>query len=364
MSGITAPYGRLGTQAGGDPRVTELLKRSVDGQYGAMSLFEATLASLKSRELVLWTAPVAELTFLNVQWLSLVAWEQATAFLDALVLTDSEFSDSSNRQTDQLCDSAAALSVRAIGMQTEISQGRRPGNTKLTPYLATPGNAANVTAVWSAIEAVYDRVTADLTTVKQAGIPPRMQKVYRQLWDSFEPKAKVFAYLQSQWRATADAQNRIQLVRQAVPLAEVFFGVGQQLWTPYLAGPAYVNIIRNQPLFAQLNLPFDPWILTDPAQVDQRVTDQQSCRQLIDFWSTVANPLAVKPLQEQINEALDAGQLTVQTARTFKIAPWHPHYAVNQDVVIGSQSIPAGKTFTFYPRTVEGKRILEIRVAG
>jgi len=364
MSGTTAPYGRLGAQAGGDPRVAELLRRSVDGQYRAMSMFEATIASIKSRGLVLWTASIAELTFLNIQWLSLVAWEQATVFLDALVLLSDDFSGSAYQQADQLCDTAAAISVRAINTQATISQGKRPGNTKLTNYTPPSGNTGHVTATWAAIEAVYHRVVADLEAVKQAGIPPRMHKVYQLLLDSFEPKSQTFAYLQSQWRATSAAENRVQLLRQAQPLVQVFFTVGQQLWTPYLAGPAYIDIIRNQPLFAKLNLPFDPWILTDPAQADRRVTDQQSCRQLIDFWSTVADPASVQPLQEQINEALEAEQLTIQENRTFKIAPWHPHYAVNQEVVIGSQSIPTGKTFTFYPRTVEGKRILEIRVAG
>jgi hypothetical protein len=362
MSVAPACYGRRGPQASGNHQVAELLERTVDGQHRATVAFLATLESLKAQGLVPWTGPVGHLTLLVNQWITMLAWERATVFLDAAIAMDPSLSDNAYRLIDGVCDEAATLSLHSIQMQAEVAQGRRPGNASIAPLPSIPGGPSSAPMLWASLEAVYSRVRADLNLIAQLGVPSRLGKVQRILLESYLPKAQQFDYLASQWRKTTDVGNQVQIVRQAIPLAQHLYTVGQQIWAPYLAGPAYIGIARTMPLFAGLNLPFDPWILTDPAEVDKRVVDRASCEQLIAFWKTVASPSAAMALHEDIATALAAESITILPGKALKIAPWQPQYHVLYTVSINQQELQAGAIFRVYPRAVSGKRSLEIQV--
>lgn len=363
MSVAVAFYGRLGPQAGGNQRVAELLRRTVDGQHRASVAFKATLDSIKAQGLVPWTGSIGELTLLLNQWITLLAWERVTVLFDAAVTIDPDLGDAIYRQADRVCGEATDLSMQSIRMHTEAAQGKRPGNASLASLSLVPGNASNTPMVWVALEAVYTRVRADLHEVQTLGVPPRMGKVYQALLADYQPVAEQFEYLLSQWHGTSTAENRVQLVRQAIPLAQQLYTIGQQVWAPYLAGPVYIDIVRSMPLFAKLGLPFDPWVLTAPTEVATRVTDRTCCQQLIEFWQTVADPLAAKALQDSISEAI-ASESVVIEAKVYQIAPWAPQYRVVYAVTIDQQQLEPGMLFMVHPKTVGGKRVLEIRVAG
>jgi len=363
MSVAIACFGHAGPQAGGDPRVAELLQRTVAGQYQAKVAFDATLAAIKTQGRVPWDAPVSLLTLMNTQWRVLVQWEQATVYLDASVQGGS-LSDEAYRQCDTLCDRATELSVKAVAMQTDVSQGKRPGNTQATQLPSLVGTATTIQGAWATLATVYDRVSADLYRVESMGVPPHLGRLHQQVRKAFESSAQTFRFLLTQWLASGSAENQVQLVRQALPLTQQFYLVGQQLWTPYLLGPVYIEALRSQSLFGSFNLGFDPWILTDPDQARARVTNAESCNQLIAFWQSLADPASAKALQDEINEAIRAGQLTVHPGKTFKIAPWHPHYAVKSPVTIALQDFAVGDLLALLPHGAAGGRVLEVRPTG
>lgn len=364
MLDLVACYGRKRPQASGDPRVAELLSRSVDGQYKAMASFDSTLAGIVTRGLVPWNATITELTLLNYQWLARLAWERATVFLDAFV-TGGVLDDIAYKQVDLLCDQASRATIKMIALQVEITQGRQPGLKLPGDLPNVPVTAANVHAVWSSFETVFSRLEADLDQLARLGVPPRMHKVHHQVIDAFQPKEHVFRYLRKQWYGTTDMNNRRQYVRDALPLAQHFFLLGQQLWTPYMLGPTYTNIIRSTALFDRLGLGFDPWLMSDPAQVDSRVTDAASCRELAKFWESVSDPASAKALQDQIDLMTSGGLASIHQGKTYKMAPWHPQYEVHAVLTVGHLSLEAGDLFAIYPRgTHGGKRLLELRRTG
>ncbi len=360
MSAAIAHYGRLGPKAEGNAQVAELLSRTVTGQHHATVAFKATLAALTAQGSAPWTGATGDLTLILKQWITLLSWERATVVADAAIAVEPALSNANFRQVEKACEEAAVLGMQSINLRAEVSQGKRPGNALLASLTLLPGSALNAPQVWASLEAVYTRVRADLALLVSLGIPPRMARVHRTLLDAYRPLASQFDYLISQWRGTSTTEVRAQLVQQATPLAQQLYTIGQQVWAPYLAGSVFIDIVRGMPLFEKLGLPFDPWILTTPEDVENRAADRISCQQLVEFWKTVGDPLAAKALQDSIAEALASESIVIESS-AFKIAPWPPRYRVIHGVSVGGHQLEVGANFTLHPRMVEGKRVMEIR---
>jgi hypothetical protein len=82
MSGFAPMYGHYGPDAGGDPQVAELLKRTIDSQYNTARTFAATIDRLHGMGATPWTAAVPTMALTHAQWLATMLWQAATCYLD------------------------------------------------------------------------------------------------------------------------------------------------------------------------------------------------------------------------------------------------------------------------------------------
>jgi hypothetical protein len=251
-----------------------------------------------------------------------------------------------------------------------MEQGKKPGMLRQADALPTISvSEANCDAVWAAYEAIYRRVRADLFRLTQIGVPGAMQKVHTLLTASFQPKEKVFVYVQRQWYAAMTYENKVQIVRDVLPVVQHLYAVGQQIWTPYLLGREYTDIVRTQTqstaILGPLNLGFDPWILTDPDLIQQKVSVSATCQELAKFWQSVGTPSAAKALQDEITTAVHMGQAALVKGKGFKIAPWMPQYSASVEVTISGQTFQPGDLFSVYPQGgADGKRVIAVRKTG
>lgn len=367
MSGLTPLYGREGQTAGGDPKVAELLKRTVTGQYQATTAFDALATSLTTDGKTPWTAPVPTMSITHSRWLSAMLWQAATSYLDGVVndfINESELPLDAYKECDSLCDQATAMTRRAIQLQSEMDQGTRPTNVTYEPTPYLHGEGIGYAGAWRAFEALYLQVRADLMIIEGLELPRQMKPVLQEMRKIFKPKVDVFEYLQSNWSSAISRDNRVEIVREARPLAEALFKLGQAIWAPYLIGPVYAEALRYKPTLEDLGIS-DPWALTDPKQKEVHSPSKDSQEELKKFWESLAEPAAVLVLQQQLQEAIQQRRIRRRTGRGYPTVPWPSQYLVRSPLTFGTRSFNTGDLIALYSSTDESGRItVEVRKTG
>lgn len=364
MLGNVSCYGRMGSQITGAPHVTELVQRTTEGLAEASKAFGSTYDRLIQQGVHPWSAPAADLTLLHTQRLVQHSWESATAFLDAIVTTSLSVDDLSSeeyRVCDVLCDEAVSHGLAAVKMQATVAQGTRPPNARIIGLKQTGVNGLNYAGSWFVVVALVEGVMSDLMLLEQ-GLPAQMQRLHASLVERIKPQLDLFCYLHAQWSSATSVSNRQQIVRDVIPLADPFYRLLQQLWAPYLLGAAYVGPLKSAEILGPLNLGIDPWLITDPTLSANLAANQESCRQLAEFWKTVADPRQVIAVQTELTEAVRAGALSILGGQSVKIAPWFPQYRVVRPVSINGKDLNPGQKVTLHPRGSSGKRVIDIRV--
>jgi hypothetical protein len=368
MSGFAPMYGRQGPDAGGDPQVAELLRRTIDGQFKTTETLVATIRNIQANGKTPWTMPVPTMAITHAQWLAAMLWQAATSYLDNVVLTYDavgELPREVYKECDSLCDLAGSMTMRAIEVQSQLDQGSKPLNASLVSRPDLRLNGTGYTGAWGVFEAIYLQVVSDFRLIERLGISKSMSDVYQSAKSALQPKADVFAYLQSSWASTLSEDNRKQLIRDALPVISELFAIGQQLWAPYLLGQVYVTALRYKPTLDDLELGFDPWCLTDPTKRKQLSADKTQQEELTAFWENVADPAAAYQLSEQIRAAHLSRRLRYRTGRGYNILPWPAQYLVRIPLQLGNRHFGAGDLIALYPsQNDEGKTIVEVRKSG
>lgn len=366
MLGFAPLYSRNGQHADGDPQVAELLKRTVDNQYQATCVVDMLVAQMRSGGTTPWTAPIPSMAILHTRWLSAILWQAATAYLDGVVecyASNGVIPPETYSECDSLCDAAAAMTLRAIQLQSEMDHGVRPTNAELVPFLSLATNGPGYAGVWRACEAVFLQVRADIRVIEAFGTPPQMRTVQQVLKAAYQPKADMFAYLQNNWNSTTSRDNRIEVVQTALPIAQELFSIGQQLWAPYLIGQVYAEALRYKPTLAELGIT-DPWVLTDATQKQARQNDRASKDELTEFWESLADPSVASRLHEQLLNALQTGKIR-KTGRSYPTVPWQEQYLVRYPITFGTRDFKCGDLIGFYVSDDgTGKQTVEIRRTG
>lgn len=80
MSGIASLYGYNGQKADGDPQVAELLQRTTDDQYQAMTAFMGIVDQAETNHP--WLADISTMAVAHGKWLASMLWQMATSYLE------------------------------------------------------------------------------------------------------------------------------------------------------------------------------------------------------------------------------------------------------------------------------------------
>lgn len=368
MSGIAQVYGREGLTTIGDPHVAELLTRTVEGQTQAIDAFDAQIQSLSTANSTIWELPISALTLLHSHWLAAMLWQMSTCFLDGVVetyQTDETIPEKAYAQGDALCDYADEAMLRSVQANAESSMGTRPLNAQLVDFPDLKLRLEDFAGVWCACRCVIEQVQDDLKVIEHYGIPSRMQALHQEVVKQLQPQLMVFEQLNKSWEATTTSNNSVQVLKKAVPIAKLVFAIGQKLWAPYLLGNVYKEALTRQPTLNELELGFDPWLLTDPLQKEIKQKSNESLKQLTDFWTNVANPAAAVQLSNQLEEALRTDRIRRRYGRGYGNIPWQSQFQVRFPVQIGEKTFKPGQLIAFYPSDDgTGKLQLEMKGTG
>lgn len=368
MSGVALVFGRIGPDIVDDPHVVELLQRTVEGQYQATSVFDKEVELLVAHNKPVWTQPISSLTLLHSQWLAAMLWQMATSFLDGVVKMYAEnaaIPENTYQQGDALCDLADAASLRSVEAQTASQLGSRPLNATLADFPDLKLRQDDFVGSWDLCCTIIEQVADDLACIESCGIPPQMQSLHQSINQRLQPQLEVFRHLRQSWATTTTTNNQLQLLKKIVPIAELAFNIGQQLWAPYLLGTAYKEALTRQPTLNELELEVDPWLLTDPLQKKVRQKSNENLKQLTDFWTNVANPAAAAQLSAQVNDALQKDRIRRRTGNGYNQVPWQSQFLVRFPVKIGERTFTPGQLIAFYPSDDgSGKLQLEMKGTG
>ncbi len=368
MSGIAQVYGREGLITIGDPHVAELLTRTVEGQTQAIDAFDAQIQGLSTANSTIWELPISALTLLHSHWLAAMLWQMSTCFLDGAVetyQTDEAMPKKAYEQGDRLCDYADEAMLHCVQAIAESKMGTRPLNATLVDFPDLKLRLEDFAGVWCACRCVIEQVQDDLAVIEHYGISSRMQALHQEVVRQLQPQLVMFEQLSKSWEATTTTNNSVQVLKKAVPIARLVFAIGQKLWAPYLLGNVYKEALTRQPTLNELELGFDPWLLTDPLQKEIKQKSNESTQQLTDFWTSVANPAAAVQLSNQLEEALRTDRIRRRHGRGYQSIPWQSQFLVRYPVQIGQKSFKPGQLITLYPSDDgNGKYRLEMKGSG
>lgn len=366
MSSLTLQYGRNGRQAAGDPQVAELLARTVAGQHQAVISIESFADHVVHVGATLWTVSVPSMAIAHSRWLTAVMWQMATSYLDGNVVEYEQsgaLPQSVYGECDALCDLADAMTLKSIQLKSGLDQGVRPTNAQLVEFPTLDVGGPGYIGVWYALHAVFLQVRRDLVYVEAASKLKQMQKVHKEFMGKFQPLVDQYAYLVSSWGAASSEQNRRELVRTALPLAEQLFVLGQQVWAPYLLGKVYTEALRYKPTLEDLEIS-DPWMLTDPLQKKSRLGKADNDAQLTEFWTKLADPAGVIQLQQQLQIELQARRIRLRFGRGYNTVPWPGQYLVRYPVTFGARTFNSGDLIAMFVDQSAEKWKVEVRKTG
>jgi hypothetical protein len=99
---------------------------------------------------------------------------------------------------------------------------------------------------------------------------------------------------------------------------------------------------------------FDPWCLSDPDALPKLSGDKQARRAINTMWKADPDPTRTLAIQEQINAALERGDIAFARDRYgsklghYFACPWAPVYEVKRSLSIGGRGLRTMQQFFFH----------------
>lgn len=368
MLDVSVMYGPHGPDTTGDSHVADILRRTVEGQPAATSAFDSRASSLLS----LKTLPLDDLPVMTVthaEWLAAMYWQMASCFLDSTVPafagTSDVFRALAYTDSDILCDSATDWSRKAVQIRATITNSgkvRIAKATALPQFSLTPQTHYGV---WAVYDFVTWRVSDDSELLAiDTRIPQRFRSLYRDMSRQVRIHTEVMSELRRSFLATSIPENAEQILHEAKNHVEELFTFGQQLWAPYLLGTSYTEAQRRQLSLDELELGFDPWILTDPKRRKIEEHNPESRKALAEFWSSVTDIPALHQLALQVIELRRSDSLRRRSGRDYSIVPWSSQFLVRRPVTLCDRAFEPGDLIAFFTRPQDSQVMVDIRKTG
>lgn len=354
MIDVSAAYGPHGLSGSGDLHVAEILRRTTDGLPEAMRAFDMRNASLMaSGSLVGDSLPMMNLV--HAEWLASLFWQLATCYLDEAVATREaasvSFATTLYPVGDALCDTAAQWMRDAAQTRSSIAnEGRvHPAQPAELPVLTI--NQYTFRAIWTVYDWLTYQVAIYSAQFEQKGlVPVKLRPLYTELLKQLRPHIGVMSQLRKDFQATLITDNALDILREATSHVKVIFDIGQQLWAPSLIGPRYAEAMRRQLTLEELDLGFDPWIMTDPSMRKQLGTGATSRGELVEFWSSIKDLASVHTLVEQVIDLRRSDAIRRRYGRGYPTAPWPSQFMVRTPITLCGRNFVPGDLIAFFVR--------------
>ena len=314
-----------------------------------------------------WTASSSLQTAALGWWMMQLLWDATNVFVEAQALEseDSKVSREAYAVGEQLCTLAETTSVSAIRNHSQAEVDLHLPPPKLYSFLQLPIMPSTCAGVWAVYETIYAKVQGDMRKIMDAQIPKRFQPVLKQLIQAISPSVALHEHYQGQWLIAMTPESKVRIVQEAEEGIKTLFVAGQKLWAPYLLGSVYQQCLNAPQTLDDLELSFDPWILTDPAIRSTHRKSPESEASITAFWAQNPNPGLSYQLQMQIIAAHNKRQVRHVTGGHFPYCPWTSMWLVWRDVELGGVHFDAGTYIALYTgRDANGSFVSEVRSVG
>lgn len=314
-----------------------------------------------------WTASSSLQTAALGWWMMQLLWEAVNVFVEAQALEseDSKVSREAYAVGEQLCTLAEKTSVSAIRNHSQAEVDLHLPPPSLYSFLQLPILPSTCAGVWAVYETIYAKVQGDLRKIMDAQIPKRFQPVLKQLIQEVSPSVALHEHYQGQWLIAMTPEAKVRIVQEAEEGIKTLFYAGQKLWAPHLLGAVYQQCLNAPQTLDDLELSFDPWILTDPTVREEHRKSAESEVAITAFWTQNPNPGLSYQLQMQIIAAHHKRQIRHVTGGQFPYCPWVSMWLVWRDVELGGTHFDAGTYITLYTgNDANGSFVSEVRSVG
>lgn len=368
MLNVPLLYGPKGFETGGDEYAAEILRRTVDGQPSAAAAFDHRVRQLRAGGSLV-AGDLSTLILAHTEWVSLMLWQMATCYLDACLsgpnASDVDFATHVYPNGDALCDAAAQWSRAAVKASSEITHGgkTRPSRECVLPSFKVRNQT--LFGVWAVYDLVTNQVDGDVAFFAREGnIPLRLRNLYRNISKEVRLHVSVMRELRKDFATTMIAQNKIDILNEARSHVETLFSLGQQQWAPFLLGGRYTEALRRPLALDELELGFDPWVLTDPLKKRDQQGNSDCQAELAAFWSSVKDPQSLNRLALDIATLRRNDSIRRRTGRGYSIVPWPSQFMVRKSFTLCGRQFEPGDLIAYFARTRGDITEVDVRKTG
>lgn len=313
-----------------------------------------------------WTTPADVQSVALSWWQTLLYWQWAERYLAYIPQDERQNTPTVCLQAvEMLCNRAESATVDAISAQSQQEVQVQLSRAASQPFPDFVVDEVTCESVWAVCETTYQQVGTDLKQVMMSPAQARFKPVLLLLQQRLHPSLRLMEHYQGVWLTAATRSAKVAIVQRAVESVRTLFQAGQLLWGLYLLGDAYTAALHQKVTLEDLELGFDPLILTDP-DVREYVMAHEAMRdQLAGMWAAISDPSSVLALQREILAAREHGSIRLMDGSTLDYCPWVPVWVAWRSVTIGGLALNFGDMFALYAgMNGEGRFVCEIQMAG
>ncbi len=357
-------------------RTLESLQKAGIGVYRALDEAEAVRRDLAARGIDPWSAPVASAAQQLYAWNAYVLQTLGDKMIEADYRADTRTVGYLPKVTaEQVAEFFGQVEHwLSLTRQAGANPGYRPGDLEFLPadlpgwIEIVPCPAAHLEAMIAAGAAVREHAEVALGTFastctgdEHRADLDRLRQMAAEADSSADYAVHVF---------DPDAGQELhEIIEKRLQHAlETYHHLGQLIAMPSLlvaydrTGEAKRDTGRGR-----LPLPgargFDPWCLTDRESLPRWKKDARARGAIDEMWRLDPHPAKTLRIQEQINAALERGDVT-RTGTMFHRSPWASVYRARGSVLIGRRRLRPGQKFTFEVSAEENGRFVREIITG
>jgi hypothetical protein len=365
---IVASYGHSGPHGdGADAHVADLLQRTVEGQWKASQAYVSASAAHNVSGPKLLQADLSVMSLLYRYRLAILRWRMATVFLDSGVVASKDQSALATdvySMGDSLCDDARRASRDAVESATQYAAGSKVRLVSIDTFSVPTLTASKLPGVWAIFQVILAVAEKELAQWERQPIPDRFKALIERKLAQARPHLEALRYLSSEWRTSRIIENQVELLREATGHVVSLYETVQHLWAPYLIGNDFNVVYKQKPKLSELSVA-NPWILTDPKQLQVHKGNAASEAELAEFWEALRDPEGVVKLAERVNSLVGSHHLRRRVANGYKILPWPSQFLVRHSFDVGGTTFAPGELVALYAsQDAAGKFDVSLRRTG
>jgi hypothetical protein len=215
--------------------------------------------------------------------------------------------------------------------------------------------------IMAAIAHIRTHAEAAMRVFEDGGTPKDKEAALNYIHQQLAEANTKTDYVQGLYQPNASSALHERIEEQSKQAMEIYYRLGQLLAMPRLAEEALkkpqqkpfaaVSSVSSLPLPGEPG--FDPWVMTDPGQVERLKRDSKVKRAIDNMWKYDPQPRRTLELHAEIQAALERGEvgyaMNADGSRFgfYMCTPYAPIYETKRSVKIGGKRLGTAQRFTF-----------------